>query len=82
LCAFWFGRLKIAGRPPFFRRPERRRSLPFARDADAFGACDGIVGQLNKLQTIENKRNIAAFERGLDFFLEIPAPISVYDTGK
>jgi len=43
--------------------------LPFARDADDFGACDGIVGQLNKLQTIENKRNIVAFERDLDFFL-------------
>jgi len=56
--------------------------LPFARDADAFGACDGIVGQLNKLQTIKNKHNIVAFERALDFFLEIPAPISVYDTGK
>ena len=28
LCAFWFGRRKTAGRPPFFRRPERRRSLP------------------------------------------------------
>ena len=65
LCAFWFGRLKTAGRPPFFRRPERRRSLPFARDADTFGACDGIVGQLNKLQTIKNKRNIVAFERDL-----------------
>ena len=52
-------------RPSFFRRPERRRSLPFARDADAFGACDGIVGQLNKLQTIKNERNIVAFERDL-----------------
>jgi len=69
LCAFWFGRLKIAGRPPFFRRPERCRSLPFARDEDAFGAYDGIVGQLNELQTIKNKRNIIAFERNLDFFL-------------
>ena len=33
--------------------------------ADAFGACDGIVGQLNRLKTIKNKRNIVVFERDL-----------------
>ena len=53
LCAFWFGRLKTAGRPPFFSAAGAPPIVAFARDADTFGACDGIVGQLNKLQTIK-----------------------------